>query len=66
MLYRIKVNLFIPDKSDSDEVWAKLKDYLQTKNIKSLVEEKSYIAYHKCFHDETPGKPCVNIERFEK
>ncbi len=66
MLYDISVKLKFPNKVDSDELWAKLKSFLKTKNIKSLVNETSYIKYHKCYHDETPSKPCKLIERFEK
>lgn len=66
MVYRVRIDLMLPDKVDSDEVWAKLKNYLKTKKIKSLVSEKSYIEYQECHHDESPPTPCVIIERFEK
>ena len=63
MKYRIRCDLMFPKQTDGDEVWAKLKDYLKNKQIKSLVNEKSYIDYHKCMHEE--NLPCVPIERFE-
>jgi len=64
MLYRIRVDLKFPQKSDSDEVWTVLKRYLKAKDIRNLAEETSYIDYHECNHDE--GKSCMPIERFEK
>ena len=64
MLYRVRIDLMFPLQVDGDEVWAKLKDYFQIKTVKSLANEKSYIEYHKCFHDE--GLPCELIERVEK
>jgi len=64
MIYRIKVDLMFPYKSDSDDVWAALKNYLRQKNIRGIAEEKSYIDYHLCGHDD--GKPCDTIEHFEK
>ena len=64
MLYRIRVDLKFPQKSDSDEVWTALRGYLNNKDIRNLAEETSYIEYHECYHDE--GKPCLSIERFEK
>ena len=66
MLYRVKVDLMFPNKSDGDQVWAALKNYLQTKNIKSLAEEKSFIEYHECHHDESPPQACKVIQRFER
>lgn len=61
---RIRVDLMFAVDSDGDEVWVKLKDYLKTKDIRSLVNEKSYIDYHECTHDI--NQPCIPIERFEK
>lgn len=64
MLYRIRIDLMFPNQIDGDEVWAALKNYLKNKEIKSLVNETSYIDYHKCLHEE--NLPCEPIQRFEK
>ena len=41
-----------------------IKKYLRVKDIRNLTDERSFIDYHECGHDE--GKACVKIERFEK
>ncbi len=63
---RIKCDLIFDSDLDADAVWVTLKKYLRNKGIKNLVDEKSYIDYHECYHDASPPKPCVKIERFEK
>ncbi len=63
MLYDISVKLKFAKKSDSDEVWSRLKGYLKNKDIRNVAEEKSFIYYHECNHDT--GEACKTIERFE-
>ncbi len=63
---RIKTDLIFEKNSEADEVWSALKNYLKNKKIKSLVNETSYIDYHECYHEASPPRPCVTIERLEK
>jgi len=65
-LYAITTKLMFPEKADADEEWAKLKVYLKNKDIRSLVDEPSFIQYIISHHDETPPRSCELIERFEK
>jgi len=63
---RITVRLMFEKDSEADEVWGALKNYLKNKQIKSVVNEKSFIEYHECGHDNTPPTPCATLERFER
>ncbi len=60
---RIRIDLMFEIPEEADTVWAALKNYLKTKQIKNLVNEKSYIDYHECHHDT--GGACVTLEHFE-
>lgn len=64
MKHRIRTDLIFEKKADADEVWAAMKKYLKNKDIRNIAEEKSYIDYHECRHEE--GEPCIPIEHFEK
>lgn len=64
MKYRIRTDLIFEKKSEADEVWGALKNYLKRKDIRNIAEEKSHIDYELCGHDE--GKACTPIEHFEK
>lgn len=64
MKYRIRTDLIFENKSEADEVWSRLKAYLKNKDIRNIAEEKSYIDYHECRHEE--GEACKPIEHFEK
>ncbi len=66
MLYDISVRLKFTKKGDSDALWVILKKFLKDRDIRSLVEETSFIEYIKSHHDESPPKPCETIERLEK
>uniref|UniRef100_A0A6M3J253 Uncharacterized protein n=1 Tax=viral metagenome TaxID=1070528 RepID=A0A6M3J253_9ZZZZ len=65
-LYTITTKLMFPEKADADEEFAKLKAYLKNKDIRSLVEEPSFIQYIISHHDETPPQSCELIARLEK
>jgi hypothetical protein len=61
---RIRLDLMFVEPSEADELWALMKQKLNTLKIKSLVTEKSYIEYEECGHDM--GLPCQILQRFEK
>ena len=64
MKFRIRTDLIFENETESDLVWTALKRYLKNNDIRNVAEEKSFIDYHECYHDEQ--KPCINIEHFEK
>lgn len=66
MLYDVRMRMKFKNKKDSDELWAILKKTLKGKDIRTLEREKSFIHYHECYHDESPVKACVDIERIER
>ena len=66
-LFRITIDAFldINDTITRDKV----KDgivALQKKLKRANVIETSRIEVHKCYHDETPAKPCEVIYQWEK
>ena len=63
---RIRVDMMFERDNEADEVWQALKAYAKNKKLRSLTEEKSYIQYENCHHDENPPRPCEPIERYEK
>lgn len=71
MVYRIDITLFFsPDnKKSRDNLHGQLKGLLKhATNINKgkLNEELCFTQIHKCYHDETPTRPCVLEERIEK
>ena len=66
MIYRIRCDLMTEKENVANIGWQKIKDFLNDPNIINLLEEKSFIEYEHCYHDETPTKPCEIIERHEK
>ena len=63
---RIRADLMFEKDSEADEVWVVIKKYLKEKKIRNIANEKSFIKYEDCHHDENPPRPCEIIERFEK
>jgi len=61
---RIRVNLMFEKDSDADTVWSALKNYAKTKELRNLTNEKSYIHYEDCHHDESPPRACELIEHY--
>jgi hypothetical protein len=59
MLYRVTVDLFL--KSDIEAL--AIKDFLMKykDNFLRAGEEASSIIVHKCYHDETPPRPCEEV-----
>lgn len=69
MLYRIRLDLAFDKENISQAVFDKAKEVLskavKIANQDNPMGEVSYIEIHKCYHDETPSKPCEIIKRIE-
>lgn len=69
MLYRVRLDLCFDGEALADGVYEKAKTILSKAiNIAhpgEIGSEVSYIEVHKCYHDETPTKPCEIIKRIE-
>jgi len=68
MRYRVRIDAAFPNQSDADAFMVQAKTFIAKAN--SINEDKdnaeiSFVDYEKCFHDETPTKPCERIERKE-
>ena len=69
MLYRIRLDLAFDAEDIPQAVFDKAKQVL-AKAVKitsrdSPQGEVSFIEIHKCYHDESPAKPCEIIKRVE-
>lgn len=61
MKYRVMLDLAFDDERDTREVFEVAKRL--SKKVKCLnIDEGMRINIHRCFHDETPFKPCEVIE----
>ena len=71
MILRITIDLFLDVVNEAtltkirDQLLA-LKEKFRNINIGLLIEEKSRITVQKCYHDETPTKPCEIIFEWVK
>jgi len=71
MKYRIKMDLSFPDEAtltDLENARALIAPLFQASvvvNEGEDFEERGFVELEKCFHDETPIKPCVILERWE-
>ncbi|MBT9166930.1 MAG: hypothetical protein DDT19_00254 [Syntrophomonadaceae bacterium] len=68
MKYRLTYTLFFDLEKDAKNLHGKLKSALaKATNVGSGPnQEKSVIELHQCFHDESPPRPCILIERVER
>lgn len=65
MTRRIKIDLMFEDPLQADNVWKAIKTQAASVKLKNMVNEKSFIQYEECHHDELPPKPCVILQRIE-
>lgn len=68
MKYRVRLDLSFKSESDAQSLMSYAKNL--SKRAVSIsegkpTEEIAYCDIHKCYHDETPPKPCEVIERVE-
>lgn len=68
MKYRVRLDLSFASQADA----VSLTNYAKTMSSKAVSinegkeeQEISFYDYEKCYHDETPNKPCEPIERKE-
>jgi len=59
MKFRVNVDLMFSDEEDAKEILNILKKKISSVYISK--EEPPVLKYHKCFHDESPTKPCKEI-----
>lgn len=69
MLYRVRIDLSFATEEEAEGIYKKAETLLN-KAIKIAGKdeetgESSYVELHKCYHDETPTKPCEIILRIE-
>ena len=69
MLYRVRLDLAFDTENVPQAIFDKAKAVL-VKAVKlatglNYPGETSYIEIHKCYHDETPARPCEIIKRIE-
>ena len=63
MIYEVRANLFFTEKADADRVVEALSLSLNRAVVVHPDEpdqEGSSVELIKCYHDETPTKPCVS------
>ena len=67
MKVRIRIDAILnpTDKATRDKIVTAL-EALKTKMQRANAFETSSITIEKCYHDETPFKPCEVIQRWEK
>ncbi len=63
MKYRIVIDVALKDLSKAKEFFKKIKE-LKDDFFEISPKEPARISLHKCFHDESPPKPCQPIEEF--
>ena len=63
MKFRVTIDVALKDLSKARDFFKKIKD-LKDEFFEISPEEPARISLHKCFHDETPHKPCELIEEF--
>ena len=69
MLYRVRLDLAFNTEDIPQAVFDKAKQVL-AKAVKiastdNPTGELSFIEVHRCYHDESPAKPCEVIKRVE-
>jgi len=68
MKHRVTINMAFDKESDAKSFMTTAKNMIAKAvsiNEDADNSEISSIEYHKCYHDETPTKPCEVIERQE-
>jgi len=66
-IYRIDITVFIKDVEDVKKIYQYLKkfrDKYNTVNKGKINVEYSVLRLHKCYHDESPTKPCEIIDEW--
>ena len=68
MLYRVRVDMCFEAEADAQALYQKVKES-QPKAIslarETNIEGSEFIEIHKCYHDESPARPCEVIKREE-
>lgn len=65
MIYQLRINCFFTDQSAFDDVVDKLDDAkgkMTVVNPGQPDQECSVIEQIKCFHDESPHIPCIELD----
>lgn len=61
MKYRVTCDLAFENEAEAQEVYKGLrKVFMKAKRLN--LQEGRRIEIHRCYHDETPFKPCETIE----
>ena len=61
MKYRVTIDVAFDDEEAARKVYeAARQAFPQARSLNSM--ERKKISIHRCFHDETPFKPCEPIE----
>jgi len=64
---RILADLIITDRTQAEALFNQIKNLaplFETINPGEPEEERSSWSLHKCYHDETPPKPCEYVEEY--
>jgi len=67
MKMRILADLIISDIKQAETLFNQIKNLThlyETINPNKPEEERSTWSLHKCYHDETPVKPCEYVEEY--
>ena len=67
MKYRITISVFVDDEKTAQRIFNWLKENRGA--FRSILrgqpnEERSFIRIERCYHDETPAKPCEVIAEY--
>lgn len=68
MLYRVRLDAAFPNQTDAESFMTYARIFIAKAN--SVNEGKdnaevSFVDFELCYHDETPNRPCEQIERKE-
>lgn len=63
MKYRCQIDVAFEKEQDAKDIFNLVKE----KQLKAVFfkKETPRVNYHKCFHDESPNKPCEKIEEIK-
>jgi len=65
MKLRIRADLILDDQHQAKRLFEHINRFARlyvTLNPGRPEEERSHWSLHKCYHDETPAKPCESVE----
>ena len=66
MKYRVQCDLAFDDEITARKIFDRIKEAKANNELKDVSPREKYSSnIHKCYHDETPTKPCETIEKIE-